>query len=155
VGRTCDDGLSCYKDAGGTYRCQPTIKIGMPCTTSEGCEGTATCVKMAATDEKGTCRPPGGVMAPCSEDRALGTSCQLTLGCFGFGSPSAACQPLPESGQRCDPMGLDCLNGRCDTTANPPVCQRKAGGGQTCANNSDCAAGLLCDERKCKQPICL
>lgn len=47
AGQPCDAGLSCYQDASLNYRCQPQVKAGQPCRSTEACEGTETCVRAA------------------------------------------------------------------------------------------------------------
>ncbi|MDW8283901.1 MAG: hypothetical protein RMK29_19540 [Myxococcales bacterium] len=155
VGQSCAPGLACFKDASGTYRCQRPAKVGERCTTTEACEGTATCVRMQSTDETGRCQPPGQLGAECTSDPNLGGTCQLTLSCFTFDPMApAVCQPQPENNQRCA-QNLSCLTGICDTTLAEPRCRPKSGAGLACTTNSDCVSDQ-CDPvtRRCKEPVC-
>lgn len=157
IGKFCVAGLSCYKDGNGTYLCQPTRKPGEVCTTSEACLAPATCVRAQVTDPSGLCRQLSGTGGDCSLDPGLGTGCQLTLSCYTFEAMMApSCQPLPENGQRCAPMQLDCLTGVCDTRQNPPRCSAKTPTGLACRENTECVSGI-CDRvtQRCQSPACL
>lgn len=154
LGRGCGAGLSCYKDAMGTYRCQPTVQMGQECTSSEACAPPLGCAKAQGTDLKGTCRPLASAGADCSADPNAGSGCQLTLSCYApEPNQQATCQPLPETGQRCVPAQLECLTGICDAAQTPATCRPRSPGGASCRNDNDCATGL-CAAGRCQTPTC-
>lgn len=152
-GRTCAAGLKCYQDTAMTYRCQPTIPVGMACPSSEACDGTATCVRKVRTDATGTCQALGKLGEACDLDPMIGTGCQQTLACSQIFENTVQCVSRPSIGEICSDT-LPCLTGLCDKTQNPARCRSKVGTGLSCSNNQDCQSGVCDASRKCVVPAC-
>jgi hypothetical protein len=119
-----------------------------PCGDGLYCDGAA-----------GTCAPTLGTGATCFTS----VQCQDGLFCQpgGLGSPST-CQARGELGAPCSTdVTAACAAGLfCEFDFSGSTCQLSPGAGESCrfgAEDSRCAAGLLCDARTftCESPIAL
>lgn len=159
VGTRCAHYEDCALGSGGLW-CDPTSGacapgVGMGATCGATSAGVTACAPGLWCDVSasaaGTCRPPGGVGAPCDE---LG-GCAAPLRCArtatnGPDAELGSCVPPGDAGAACEANG-DCATGLvcAGATCGPPL-----GVGVRCNSDDYCSAGLTCATEKCLEPRC-
>ena len=137
----CDSGKACYPDLvnkSGLYACATpgATAVGSSCNASGSCVANAACVPDTAGD--GTCYPicdPKATTSVCTG----GQTCQV----YGSGISTCWCDPLSQAG---------CSSG--EACYYYDGCHSPGTSTTDCTNDSDCAAGYLCDSSGACEQLC-
>lgn len=156
----CQPGLRCGNPAGatGTWTCVAPASAGATCDSTHPCLGTLTCLG-------GQCATPLDVGVPCNfQNRdSYDWECDILAGRGRgrFCSPSSGMciqAELSGPGQPCNTSGIDCVQVRVCTYADPTqstgTCQAPISDGAPCdpATKAVCAPPSQCVGGVCKFP---
>ena len=143
----CDSGF-CVDNPAGTSKiccssacsagCQACKTDGSACTPKNAGVADSTCGTSAASCQNGTCNGAGACAI------TTGATCG-SASCVGAGSFTPA--PTCTSGGQCNAgQAITCSSGACSSST---ACATTKGPGASCAQTSECNAGLYCTNGVC------
>lgn len=157
VSTPCAPGLVCGSDTGMSSTCRRPAALGMPCSPTPGCAGSAVCVRAAGADT-GTC------MAQVVRN-AAGEACQTA-------GAAEVCNPVRRlhcDAGRCVASGDGTVGATCDDSGecntglycNDPAsgartCQAQLADGAACTIDAACRSGycdltrMVCQTQSCR-----
>ncbi|HAA55382.1 MAG TPA: hypothetical protein DCE42_11535 [Myxococcales bacterium] len=143
-GKACDNVFQCKEgfacDISQT-KCVATQKLGESCSFPLHCGRKEACQSLTT-----------GLI--CQKAKQQGEACTQSKECIDdHGCISGSCQPLPQTGQTCQPTPGCRKDAYCDTTSQKCVALPKDG--ETCRTSKPkCATGLTCFQSSstCKPP---